>query len=75
VKNFRVYAPLTTGDQMELKDCETGRQLISALFSHQWSAPPRSIVIESTAKDGRVVRIVIANDDSDVVKVLIEERS
>lgn len=70
-----MYAPLKTGEQMELKDCETGREVISALFPHKWSTPPRAIVIESTANDGRVVRIIISNDDSDAVKVAIEEPS
>jgi hypothetical protein len=58
---------------MELRDCETGRQVVQALFSHDWGAPPRSIVLEAMAKDGRLVRVIIPNDASDAVKVAIEE--
>jgi hypothetical protein len=75
VKNFRVYAPLVSGEQMELRDCETGRAVIQNLFSHKWGAPPSSIVIEATSKDGRVVRVIIPNDDSEAVKVAIEDNS
>jgi hypothetical protein len=74
VKNFRVFAPLVTGDQMELHDCDTGQQVIAQLFSHEWGAPPRSIVLEAIAKDGRIVRIIVPNDGSDAVKVAIEDR-
>jgi len=75
VKNLRVFAPLVTGEQMELQDCETGRQVIAHLFSHDWGAPPASIVIEAMAKDGRIVRVIIPNDSSEAVKVAIEEPS
>ena len=51
MKNFRVFAPLVSGEQMELHDCDTGQQVIAQLFSHDWGAPPRSIVIEAIAKD------------------------
>lgn len=73
MKNFRVFAPLTTGEQVELHDCDTGRQVVRALFSHDWGAPPSTIVLEAVTKDGRTVRIIIPNDDSEAVKVLIEE--
>ena len=67
MKNFRVFAPLVTGEQMELQDCDTGRQVIAHLFSHDWGAPPASIVIEAISKDGRVVRLIIPNDGSEAV--------
>jgi hypothetical protein len=68
MKNLRVFAPLVNGEQMELTDCDTGQQVIGTLFSHDWTAPPKSVVIEATANDGRVVRLVIQNDDSDMVR-------
>ena len=74
MKNFRVFAPLVTGEQMELHDCDTGADVISHLFSHNWGAPPRSVVLEALAKDGRVVRLIIPNDGSDAVRVTIEEQ-
>jgi hypothetical protein len=72
MKNLRVYAPLMNGEQMELADCETAQQVVQALFSHGWNTPPKSIVIEATSTDGRIVRVIIPNDDSDMVRVLIE---
>ena len=72
MKNLRVFAPLVTGDQMELADCETGQQVVQALFSHGWGTRPKSIVIEATSTDGRIVRVIIPNDDSDRVRVLVE---
>ena len=74
MQNFRVFAPLMTGAQMELHDCDTGQQVIGHLFSHDWGAPPRAIVMEARAKDGRLVRIIIPNDRSQTVPVAIEER-
>jgi hypothetical protein len=75
VKNFRVFAPLVTGEQMELHDCDTGQQVIAQLFSHDWGAPPRSIVIEAIAKDGRVVRVIVPNDGLDAMTVASEDQS
>jgi hypothetical protein len=72
MKNFRVFAPLVGGGQMELQDCDTGNQVVMALFSHNWGAPPQSVVIEATAIDGRIVRIIIPNDESVTVRVAIE---
>jgi len=72
MKNLRVFAPLVNGGQVELSDCHTGQQLIRALFSHDWGAPPKAVVIEATSTDGRAVRLVIQNDDSDMVRVIIE---
>jgi len=48
---MRVCAPLVTGEHMELHDCDTSQQVIAQLFSHDWGAPPRSIVIEAIAKE------------------------
>ncbi len=73
MKNFRIYAPLVNGGQMELTGCDTGRDVIRALFGHQWETAPRAVVIESTAKDGRIVRIIVGNDEGDAVKVSIED--
>jgi hypothetical protein len=72
MKNLRVFAPLVGGGQMELEDCDTGSEVVRALFSHKWAAPPQSIVIEATANDGRIVRIIVPNDESDTVRVAVE---
>ena len=72
MKNLRVFAPLANGEQMELADCHTGQEVVRALFSHGWPAPPKSVVIEATSNDGRLVRLIILNDESDTVRVAIE---
>jgi hypothetical protein len=72
MKNLRVFAPLVNGEQMELTDCHTGQEVVRTLFCHDWGAPPKLVVIEATSNDGRVVRLVIQNDESDTVRVAIE---
>jgi len=71
VKNIRIFAPLTNGEQLELKDCPTGRDLVRGLLGERWTSPPKALVIEATDKDGRVVRIVVPYDDSETARVVV----
>ena len=70
VKNLRIFASLANGEQLELRDCPTGRDLVRALLNHT-DEPAKALVIEATDKDGHVVRIVVPADDSEVAKVSI----
>jgi hypothetical protein len=70
VKNLRIFATLASGVQLELHDCPTGRDLVRALL-RQTDEPAKALVIEAKDKDGRVVRIVVPGDDSEVAKVSI----
>lgn len=70
VKNLRIFATLVSGGQLELRDCPTGRELVRALLN-QSSASAKTLVIEATDKDGRVVRIIVPADDSETAKVSI----
>jgi hypothetical protein len=74
MKNLRIFATLVNGDQIELSDCPTGLDLIRALLPGG-STKPKALVIEATDKDGRVVRIVVAADDSETAKVAITHES
>jgi hypothetical protein len=74
LKNLRIYAPLVNGEQLELANCPTGRDLIRALLRDS-ASEPKALVIEATAKDGRVVRIVVSGDDAETVKVSIASES
>lgn len=73
MKNLRIFAPLVNGQQIELADCPTGRELIRGLLGDARAGAPKALVIEATDKDGRVVRIIVSADDSEVVKVSISE--
>jgi hypothetical protein len=75
VKNLRIFAPLSNGEQLEFSGAETGRELIRGLIREQWSAQPQALVIEAVDKEGRTVRIVIPYDDNDVARVLVTEES
>ena len=68
MKNLRIFATLLNGEQIELSDCPTGRDLIRALMPGG-ASKPKALVIEATDKDGRVVRIVVPADDSEVARV------
>ena len=68
MKNLRIFATLVNGEQIELSDCPTGLDLIRALLPGG-PAKPKALVIEATDKDGRVVRIVVPADDSEVARV------
>ena len=74
MKNLRIFATLINGDQIELSDCPTGLDLIRALLPGG-ATKPKALVIEATDKDGRVVRIVVAADDSETAKVAITHES
>lgn len=69
VHNLRIYATLVDGQQLELHDCPTGRDVVRALLRDTERA--KALVIEATDKDGRVVRIIVPADDSEVAKVSI----
>jgi hypothetical protein len=73
VKNLRIFAPLTNGQQLELADCPTGRDLIRVILGERqiWDSPPQALVIEATDKDGQVVRIVIPYDEVEIARVLV----
>jgi hypothetical protein len=70
MKNIRIFATLVSGEQLELQDCPTGRDLVTALL-RPTGTPARALVIEAFDKDGRTVRIVVPADDSDTAKVSI----
>ena len=74
MKNLRIFATLVNGEQLELSDCPTGRDLIRALLPGG-SSKPKALVIEATDKDGRVVRIVVPADDSEVARVSMTQES
>jgi hypothetical protein len=75
LKNLRIFAPLLNGEQVELADCPTGRDLIKALMPDSRSADFKALVIEATDNDGRVVRIVIAADETEMARVTIAKES
>ncbi|PYR30479.1 MAG: hypothetical protein DMF92_08560 [Acidobacteria bacterium] len=75
VKNLRIYAPLVNGEQFELADCVTGRDLVRGAFQNNWTAPPQALVIEASDKEGRVIRIVIPYDDSETARITVAEES
>jgi hypothetical protein len=74
VKNVRIFATLVDGEQLELRDCPTGRDLVRALLQHA-AGSAKALVIEATDKDGRVVRIVVPSDESDTAKVSVSQES
>ena len=72
MKNVRIFATLKNGEQLELSDCPTGQDLVRALL-HDPATTAKALVIEVTDKQGRVVRIVVPADDSEVARVSIGE--
>jgi hypothetical protein len=74
VKNLRIFATLIDGEQLELRDCPTGGDLVRALLP-QSGTTARALVIEASDKDGRIVRIVVPADDSEMARVSIAEES
>jgi hypothetical protein len=74
LKNLRIFATLVDGEQLELSDCPTGRDLVRALLGHTGTAA-RALVIEATDKEGRVVRIVVPADESEMAKISIAAES
>jgi hypothetical protein len=75
VKNLRIFAPLTNGEQLEFSGASTGLELIRGLIRDELTATPQALVIEAVDKDGRTVRIVIPYDDSDTARVIVSVES
>ena len=69
MNNLRIYATLLDGQQLELRDCPTGRDVVRALLRDVERA--KTLVIEATDKDGRVVRIIVPADESEAARVSI----
>ena len=74
LKNLRIFATLVNGEQIELSDCPTGRDLIRAVLPGGPSTP-KALVIEATDKEGGVVRIVVSADESETAKVSVTRES
>ena len=72
MKNLRVYCPLVNGEQLAI-DHESGKQLIQALISDDWTSLPTGLVFEARTSDGRTVRIVVPYDDTLPARVFIED--
>ncbi|HEY7170622.1 MAG TPA: hypothetical protein VH417_07240 [Vicinamibacterales bacterium] len=75
MKNLRIFAPLTNGEQLEFSGASTGLELIRGLIRDELTATPQALVIEAVDKDGRTVRIVIPYDDSDTARVIVSVES
>ena len=72
MKNLRISVPLVNGELLDLySDVTTGKALIQALLTSDWGAPPRCLVFEAKAEDGRTVEISIPYDERDTVHVHI----
>jgi hypothetical protein len=75
VRNLRIFAPLTNGEQLEFSGAATGQELIRGLIRDDLTSTPQALVIEAVDKDGRTVRIVIPYDDSDTARVIVSVES
>ncbi len=72
MKNLRVYAPLVDGSEMPF-EFSSGKDLIVTFVGDDWAAPPRCLVFEGRTSDGKIVRISVPFDKSDVVGVHITD--
>jgi hypothetical protein len=71
MNNLRIYLSLVDGSQFPLES-DSGRELIGDIFGDDMRPPPKFLVIEATAMDGRVARISVFNGDSPDASVQIE---
>ena len=71
MKNFKMYLPLVSGDLLPY-EFDSGKQLIHDIFSDDFGAPPKCLVIECTTKDNKTVTISIPYSASNEVRVDIE---
>lgn len=73
MRNVRISLPLVNGGLMPL-DFETTKDVVLQLAGDDVRPPPRSLVIEAQAEDGRVVTISFPFDRSHEASVRIAER-
>lgn len=72
MKNLKIYLPLVDGSVLPIEHT-SGKELIQGLVSDDVRPPPRSMVIEATAEDGRRIAITIPYDNRDAAHVRIED--
>lgn len=72
MKNLRISLPLADGGLFPM-EFDTAKQIVQQIAGDDWAAPPRSLVIEAQADDGRVVSITIPYDNRREVSVRIGE--
>jgi hypothetical protein len=71
MKNLKVFLPLRDGSVFDL-NYANGKEMIHEMITDDWGAPPRSLVIEGTADDGKQVVISVPYTDSEEASVRIK---
>lgn len=74
MKNLSIYLPLVDGSCYDM-EFSSGKELIAEMVGSDWGPPPRHLVFEAVAEDGRVVTLSISNNSSDRIHVSINDES
>lgn len=74
MSNLKVYLPAVDGSVYILQDEQDScKEAIHTLFTDDFAAPPRSMVVQVTTASGKVVRVLIPYEESEQASVKIDD--
>lgn len=74
MSNLKIYLPAVDGSAYVLQDeNDSCKEAIHTLFTDDFGAPPRSMVIQIRAKSGKIVKVLIPYDDNEQASVKIDD--
>lgn len=74
MSNLKVYLPTVDGSNYSLQDeGDSCKDAIHTLFTDDFAAPPRSMIIQVKTASGKIVKVVIPYDDYEQASVKIDD--
>lgn len=74
MSSLKVYLPAVDGSAYILQDEQDScKEAIHTLFTDDFAAPPRSMVIQVTTASGKVVKVLIPYEESEQATVKIDD--
>ncbi len=74
MSNLKIYLPAVDGTAYVLQDeTDNCKEAIHTLFTDDFAAPPRSMIIQITTKSGKIVKVLIPYDESEQASIKIDD--
>ena len=74
MSNLKIYLPAVDGSAYVLQDeNDSCKEAIHTLFTDDFAAPPRSMIIQITTQSGKIVKVLIPYDENELASVKIDD--
>lgn len=74
MSNLKIYLPAVDGSAYVLQDeNDSCKEAIHTLFTDDFAAPPKNMIIQITAKSGKIVKVLIPYDDHEQASIKIDD--